>query len=332
LLAYFTMEAWARVRFYLNNAHMPADIRQNIGVNLFKAYRLRPNYLGVAPCGVEYRTDEHGFRTGAVSPADSVGTLVLGGDSRIFGLGIAYGQSVAGLLESRGKWKVYQQALPGGSPAFFLHQMVDLGNLDSLVHVPDRIVYAFDEEDFRNDREFAAEMAVEHGPFSPRRIKLALGGYLWSMLKIKFDSFRARSSDVKGDSLARLFGQDGKADKLSPLEGDRPALKIKEMELAPIDGMIRAAAARGMGFLLVYMPRAPDLLSRSCPLSVLLEEHLKGQRAEYLDLFRVLDRHCKGEEALVRELFFDYDEGIHFNVRGLELVSEAIQAALKESR
>lgn len=257
LMVYCCLEVWARVRFFANNPTLPADIRKNIGMNRLEASRLVPGYQGYSPSGIYYETDQYGFRKGKGAPVEGASRLLLGGDSRIFGLGLEHQRTPAGALEKRG-WGVYQQAIPAGSPLLFRRQMLDRGLINRLDPKPERLVYAMEWGDIYDDMEFHSEEGGSKTRRFFRRLKIVAGGYFYAMLKVKIRAFVMKAEVFDSDR------KDKTSKKAAPeKEESLPPPKQKPMVPELTRESLRAIAAeadrRGIRPEFVYLPDYSEL-------------------------------------------------------------------------
>ena len=178
LIAYLSFEFWAQIRFAQKNIFMPMGIRANMGVDFYDTFKLKPHFRGEAPNGDLFVTDQHGFRIAPNPPTPSqVQAILVGGDSRIFGFSLPWGQGFTPALQKLHGGHVHQQAYPGGSPALFNHEMWELGVFDRLDPKPSILVYDFDRLDGFGDQAYKSQLKQPEWRKGMTRLKRSLGGY-----------------------------------------------------------------------------------------------------------------------------------------------------------
>jgi len=191
VVAYICFEGWAQYRFIRQNVYMPMGIRANMGADFYEAFKLRANFCGLAPIGHLFLTDPYGFRIAPDPPSHllEIPTLLIGGDSRIFGYSLSWDQGFVAHLQKHYRGPIHLQAFPGGSPALFNHEMWTLGLFDRLQPKPEVVVYDYDRDDGYGDRSFKQQSAQPQWRRSLTHFKLALGGYGISRAQAIFRSF-----------------------------------------------------------------------------------------------------------------------------------------------
>ncbi len=326
ILAYGCLESWARYRFDLQNTVFPSRLRANMGLNRYEAFRLKPDRRARSRAGIEYRTDELGYRVGSRISTANV-SLLLGGDSRVFGLGLPYELTVAGLLETGGL-RVRQQALPGGSPAFFEHDLFRVGQLARMDPRPRWALYAFERDDPGDDAIFLAEIARRYPWTSSRRVKLALGGYFWNMLHIKANSFMARGSYQPPGGLRDLaqgFFLKHEEAQESPAASLPTSGFSMGASAAVLERTFAACRERGLRPALLYLPRLDELASSDSARIRAVRAWAAATGTDLLDGYLAFDNRCHGDGLLAARYFADAEEGIHYNAEGCALVAGLIR-------
>lgn len=322
-LAYACLEGGARLRFHYNNPQMPSTMRQHMGVNRYEASKLVANFDGHSITGIHYRTNEFGFRCGTTSPRGDH-SLLLGGDSRIFGWGMEYTDTVAGMLEEQGL-KVHQQALPAGSPAFFNHEIFELGLIDRLQPRPATAIYAYDPNDPNDDHDFVRQMGETFEWYAPRRIKLILGGFFWNMLNVKLRSFVARGEE---GSAANWHWTESAAEPVTPETVPSAAeggLSLQPQTVELLDAMHARCDEHGVRLILLYLPRRNELISRHSPGREAFARWCESRKVPWIDAFAVFDGLFRGDVDKMASIFIDIEEGIHFNREGSAALVRLIQ-------
>lgn len=316
LMIYCLLEGMAQLRFRWNNLEFPVQLRKNLALNTYESYRLFPNMVGVSSNGVTFRTDEFGFRI-AKNGEKPKGErfIMLGGDSRAFGDRLEFCDSVAGMVESELHIPVYLQALPGGSPAFWVHDLIDRELWKRLPGKLKRVYYVYDREDMKNDRIFGEELKTSRGFLSPRRWKLYFGGYFYSMLAIKVESFLNR--------WGKTGGGEEKSKRPTPLPLLEMSFSTSELWL---NRMAKFCKDQNADLTLVFLPRLEELRQGQFDLRNRLKGWCLQKEVNFLELTSAA---LKSDET-ANALFIHPEEGIHLNRRGQRALYEVIAADLKE--
>lgn len=312
LIAYGVMEGWAQLRFSLHNVEMPMGIRKNMGMNPFDAFKLRSGYSGTSFSGKAFETDEHGFRVGPHSHRLPPGGILLAGDSRVFGYPLPWEETLQARLEDGLGERVRLQAYPGGSVASFNHEMWTLGVFDRLTPQPKAVHYFYDRQDIYGDRDLRRELARKDGLWK-RRVKLALGGYLWNRWATQFKTWNAGWAEPWPWEEAAPVPVS--APKGPP--GSTPILldPVSEAELLVLK---EACAKRGVELVVHYLPRFLELYVRDSSMTEALGAFCRGHGITYWDGYAHFDERAKGEVPWLKGVFLDVHEGIHFKARVFE--------------
>jgi hypothetical protein len=323
MVSYLTFEFWAQMRFGLQNPTLPFGLRKNMGVNLYDAHRLSPNFYGHSiKKGIAYKTDEHGFSINPKVQLEFEQKILIGGDSRAFSLFLNWEDSLAGQLEIAGQG-VYLQAFPGCAPALFNHDLFDLKKIHALNPKPERIYYIYDRNDVFGDKQFAQELKNPLPWYAPRRIKLALGGYFWNMINIKAQSFLSKASIEK----PRNTQEERIAQNQSKAESEKPQGSRQEtflVDRATLNRMQRECHTQQIPLVMVYIPRFAELISQQPFVRDDLQDWCQSVSVDFIDLYEPLKKICDKKLETIRPYFLDLEEGIHFSPKGMSVIAEAI--------
>ena len=198
---WYCCEGLARYRFDLQNIWLPMALRDNLAVTALDSHRLVVNFQGQSRSGLQFYTDELGFRCGNhqnntiaskfLKSSANTSTLILGGDSIAFGMYQDYENSLGFQLEQfLPHTMVRVQALPGGSQAlsvdhlfgpdhlaeksgaqWLLHSITNYDNTDNWL-------YELDNKDLADPTHLWL-----------RQGKTVVGPYFIQMLQVKFRDF-----------------------------------------------------------------------------------------------------------------------------------------------
>lgn len=324
LASYVTLEFWAQVRFGLQNSALPFGLRKNMGVNLYDAHHLTPDFYGRSNRkNIAYKTDQNGFSINPESTPVFKQKILIGGDSRAFSLFLPWEDSLAGQLEAKGQG-VYLQAFPGSAPALFNHDLFDRKKIQALSPRPERIYYIYDRNDTFGDQQFEKELMNPLPWYSPRSIKIALGGYFWNMANVKFKSFLNKASFSKSAQLAAE--EKPPENKQAPIEKP-PSLSRNEtfrVHRPALDRMRQECESLQIPLVMVYIPRFAELISQDSFVRDDLKAWCQSASIDYIDLYEPLEKICDQKADTVRPYFLDLNEGIHFSEKGLSLIVDAI--------
>jgi len=315
ILGYVTLEFWAQTRFYVSNVDFPSTMRNNMGINLYDAFKLKANYRGTAPNGIEYATDTLGFSINPKVERKAGQGLLIGGDSRAFSLFLPWQASMAGQLERAGE-KVFLQAFPGSSPAMFNHDMFTLGGLVKFNKEVKRVYYVYDRNDAFGDRQFSNECRNPLAWYSLRNLKLKLGGYFWNMLSIKFRSFM-KKAEIKTSAEVEV------AETSAPVVHESLPTGF-EIHTPSLEVMKRECDELNLPLVLIYLPRYWEIVSEDPSVSNDLKRVCAQLSIPLINLYPTYVQLCARQVEAIRPYFIDLDEGIHLSEKGLNVVSKAI--------
>ena len=317
ILIYITVEYWAQYRFELNNRVIPFGMRNNMGVNYYDAFKLKPNFEGVSGIGINYKTDEFGFSINPNKKNKVNKEILIGGDSRAFGLFLNWKETLAGKLEAENVF-VYQEAFPGNSPALFNYDLFEKGYFEKLKSKPKKVYYIYDSNDLYSDSSFMKQISVEYPWYSLRRLKLSLGGYSWSMLSLKVRSFLK-----KGEIKEVVIKKEGA--KLDVNKKKSTASKsITHIHSLSLDQIKKNLDQQGVEFVLIHLPRSLEIFARNTSVKNDLEKWAATNSVKCLSLYdKMVSFHEEGIEFL-KPYFIDIREGVHLSEKGSELLASWI--------
>ena len=312
------------------------NIRANLAMTSLEAFRLKPNYNGVSHAGMHYVTNDLGFRINPASEQNHTKNLdlLLGGDSRIFGYALSYQDTIAAMLESMG-YVIQQQAFPGSSPAMFNEQIFKEGLYKRITAKPKMLIYGYDREDIWNDQTFRQELKTPQAAFSLRWIKLRLGGYFWGMCVQKARAFSGRSNLQPTWLKVELWKRPSfepkpvdvgtssnlLSDITSPSHKSVRSLPVSESEILQ---MKFEAEARGMRYVLMYLPRFLELLCNDGSMRDRVKDFCEKNHVEWLDFYQILMDKAEGKSENISKMFLDAEEGIHFSKLANQWIVEEI--------
>lgn len=312
------------MRFNWNNPEMPMGLRAQLGMNHYEAYRLTPHFEATSKTGVLYKTDHLGFRTGPENVSSPRQHLLLGGDSRTFGYLLPYEKTIASMLENKYQIDVYLQALPGGSPAFFIHDIFDQQKWAQLKPKPEIIIYAYDVYDGFGDRDFLKSLNLDEKTRFLRKLKLSLGGYFWGMSREKLKSYLGRLSTPPALSFSEYPDE---------LEKNKKGQKNEKRKLKNWDVPVHTPTFNRLSeesqkhqvdAYILYLPRFAELVFRDDAGRNIIKNECIHAGLGFIDAFQEIDRMSQGDAEKIKPYFIDWQEGIHFSEEGQRLLSELI--------
>lgn len=320
-LSYGVFEFWAQFRYDLNNPHVPMSLRKNMGLNTYDAMKLIPNFSGWSGSGVYYKTDPFGFRVPSQSVNRSRGPVLLGGDSRIFGYTMSFEESVAGVLERKHDIKVYLQAFPGGCPSMCYYDMFEDGKFFLLPEKPKFFIYAYDRNDVYNDKTFEYQLKNEYAWYSPRRLKLMLGGYAWNMSRVKVRAFKGRMKQNE----KTIQSKEQKSGEIQSNYWYKT-----EISTAALDKIFKKMKSLKVRSYLLYLPRLTELIAKNDVLSNQLKAYCESRQLGFIDGYKAFHQIFQGDIERMRPYFLDLREGIHFSAKGSNIIESSIMKELEK--
>ncbi len=323
-LFFAAMEHWAQWRFSQNATFLPANIRRNIAMNSLDAFRLKPSYCGVSKNGMSFTTDEFGFRTATSSQSQTPPTtLLLGGDSRVFGYALPWQETLAALLNKK-EHSVRLQAFPGSSPAMFNHQLFEerlINKLNKIEHV----IYGYDPFDVYNDQTFMREIEKEKQYFSLRRLKVFFGGYAYTLLRQKLKAWQSKlqwqpnwwehptASPVKSNATqVKRATTTAAPERVNPISKDA-LLKMKQ-----------ECQNNNLSLCLFYCPRMLELMQNNTRTKDRFVNFCLQNEIEYIDFFSIFKAYQVEHRVDATHWFLDPHEGIHYAKSANDLISNHI--------
>jgi hypothetical protein len=93
--------------------------------------------------------------------------------------------------------------------------------------------------------------------------------------------------------------------------------------------MKRQCEIRDVPFILMYLPRALELLYDDPKMRNELKAFCKKENIMLLDLYQVFSKKCIDDKSLVTNWFLDLREGIHFSAEGCKIIAESIREHLE---
>lgn len=315
-LMYVCFEYWAQYRFSLNNPHTPMGLRKNMGLHSYDAMVLKENKDLISHSGIRYKTDDFGFRIGPGAPIRMENFILLGGDSRMFGYNLDYSESVAAYMNALSSIPVHQFTFPGQSPLLFNYGLTKGEKLKQLKQNPRMIIYGYDRNDYYNDLGFEKELNV---PASfARKVKLAMGGYAWNMVVLKWRTFSALANPKK----KRVEEQKPVIKKKKPTKG----FEITDIPLSKngITKLNQTCQNEGIELLMLYLPRAEELYKRDTRVRDRVRRWCLDNKVRLIDAYEYFDSQILGELEPIKPLFLDHLEGIHFSAFGCKEIAKLI--------
>jgi hypothetical protein len=330
IISYTLFEYLAKTRFEINNPYLPVNIRGNMGINSYEAMHLKANYEATSLKGIRYQTDEYGFRYSGIKKNPSLSTIVLGGDSRIFGYSLHNEQTVTGKIDKERLFNVYQQAYPGCSPAIFNHEMFGIGKIRKLKIKADKIIYAYDRCDMFNDTIFSEELERNKKGTFLRKVKLFLGGYAWNMCVKKLSIFLKQKKPQESE---KEKGEEKDSKPQKHIKEKDPLAFITDIPLGlkALNQLKKNSLSVGVSLSILYLPRAHELLIKDTRVRDRLLKWTKENGVELLDGYEIFDNLIDGKVEKLKAYFLDLNEGIHFSEKGCQVVSEIIIKSFKEN-
>lgn len=324
VLIYISMEAWAQWRFSQNGIFLPANIRKNIAMNSLDAFRLKSSYRGVAKNGMAFVTDDVGFR---IAPAPQTqpesAPLLLGGDSRVFGYALPWGETLAAILHEK-KSPVRLQAFPGSSPAMFNRQIFQEGLIEKLGDV-DTVIYGYDPFDVYNDQKFVEEIRQQEQYLSLRRLKVYLGGYAYTLIKQKIRTWQSRFKLVP----QWWNSTSAETKKTTSLDTKTPTGVARKDRVNPISEdslleMKQHCDKLKLKLCLFYCPRMLELMQNNTKTKDRFVEFCEINGIAHIDFFNIFKAHQNQHGFDATHWFLDPHEGIHYAKSANELISNHI--------
>jgi hypothetical protein len=318
------MESWAQWRFSQNATFLPANIRRNIAMNSLDAFRLKPSYFGVSKKGMSFTTDKLGFRTATPPQRQTpLATLLLGGDSRVFGYALPWQETLAALLNKK-ELSVRLQAFPGSSPAMFNHQLFE----EELIHKLNKIkhvIYGYDPFDVYNDQKFAQEIEKEVQHFSLRRLKIFLGGYAYTLFRQKLKAWQSKVQWLPN------WWEHPPASPVKSIatQVERATNTVAPIRVNPISKgallkMKQGCQKNNLNLCLFYCPRMLELMQNNTLTKDRFVNFCLENEIEYIDFFSIFKAYQLEHHVDATHWFLDPHEGIHYAKSANELISNHI--------
>ena len=334
IIFYVILESLARYRFEYYNPYMPISIRANMGLNSYDAMHFKRNFDKTSLKGIHYITDEYGFRHGGKLKDLHKPTVLLGGDSRIFGYSLKYKDTVSSLLEKSNQFNIYQQAYPGSSPALFNYGIFENGLYDKLKIAPNYIIYAYDRCDCYNDDVFEQELKENENGTTLRKLKLMLGGYAWNMCYRKLGFFMNQKKFQEKNKIEVIQNEENKIeviqneeDKIVPTQ---PKITDIPIRTSALNRLRNYSKGFKVPLIMLYLPRAEELYIRDSRVRDRLLKWTTENEVIFIDGYAEFDQLIQGELKKMEPFFIDLSEGIHFSPKGSVFISDLILKKLEE--
>ena len=323
IVIFILFEYLAKTRFAINNPFVPVDIRSNFGLNSYEAMHLKPNVDLTSVSGLRYKTDEYGFRTGDFKKDTNNKTLLLGGDSRIFGFALGYKDTVSSYLEEKKTFNIYQQAFPGSSPALFNFDIFEKGKINKLAIKPNYVIYAYDRHDYYNDIVFEKELQVPEHKLFLRKLKIKLGGFAWSMCMQKYKKFLQQTNHKN-----KKKSPENKKETKS-IKKDKQKVNPINLSVKDLNALKENVSELNIPLIILYLPRANEFYFRDPTPRNNIKQWCHKNNIQFIDAYTPLDDLAKGDVKVLSEYFLDLYEGIHFSAKGSEYIAKLIEGSLE---
>jgi hypothetical protein len=321
LLLWCGCEGLARYRYDLQNIWLPMALRDNLAPSALKSHRLVPHYAGTSHSGIDFYTDKWGFRCSKSEYLASVNSnrsadqsssgLILAGDSIAFGMYQNFEASLGFHLgQSLPQFKIFVQALPGGSQAMSLDHLFGPDQLavnckaqwlvHSITHYDntDNWLYALDQLEGQK---------LENKIL--RTIKYYGGPYTIQMLQLKLRDF------LRKDQRKDLLWAD-----------DAPPMRTGASERA-IKALGEACKKNQLHLALFFVPDKGELLSREVHPPTILLKLCADLDIPFFDLAQALQKDPEVDLNLVFR-----DDNIHLSPYGAKVGGKKLAQWFAELR
>lgn len=331
IIFYVFFESLARYRFEYNNPTLPLSIRANMGLNSYEAMRFNAKVDEVSLKGIHYLTDEYGFRHGGKEKTPDKPTILLGGDSRVFGYSLKYENTVAAILENSGNYNIYQQAYPGSSPAIFNYGIFEKNLYSKLKLRPNYILYAYDRCDCYNDDVFNSELKENEKGTKLRKLKLMVGGYAWNMCMKKLSVFLNQKKPFNETKEQTVEVKKNETVNHEAEEKKTKNFKITDIPVRTsiLNELKNYSLNSDVALIIMYLPRSEELYLRDTRVRDRILNWTKNNQIVFIDGYKEFDDLIQGDLNKMRPFFLDLNEGIHFSAKGCALVSALILKKMK---